>query len=78
MRALRMLEPDELIPTPSSKAVRSLLEMSKSSQPITVTINGTITLPVRDEPSLTRLLDLVEWLDTVEVLRIRLDERLVG
>jgi hypothetical protein len=70
-----MLDPEQQInPPPSSRAVRSLLELSESDQPISLTINGKITLPVRDQASLEKLLDLVEWLDTVELLRERLDD----
>ena len=45
----------------------------RCGQPITVTINGIVVLPVRDEPLFEKLLELVEWLDTVELLRERLD-----
>ena len=62
-----------LLPPPSSKPVRDLLRLRDDGEPITLTINGKITLPVRDAASFDKLLDLVEWLDTVEILRERLD-----
>jgi hypothetical protein len=71
--AEREEEFDDLVPPPSSRAVRNLLQFKETGQPITLTISGGITLPVRDEASFERLLTLVEWLDTVGLLRERLE-----
>ena len=68
-----MLEDDEIVLPPSSRAVRRLLELKESGQPISITVTGTISLPVQSEAAFDRLLTLVEWLDTAELLRERIE-----
>ncbi len=63
-----------LLPPPSSKPVRDLFQLKDDGEPITLTINGKITLPVRDEASFDKLVDLVEWLDEVEEVRLAVEE----
>lgn len=50
------------------------MQLMDDGEPLTLTINGKITLPVRDPDSFDKLLDLVEWLDEVEILRTRLED----
>ena len=71
-----MSKPDHDLsfPPPSSKPVRELLELKDEGEPITITINGKITLPVRDIESFDKLVDFVEWLDNVEEIRLALED----
>ena len=52
---------------------RLVLELREAGEPIVLEINGRGQLPIRDEASIQQLLEFVDQMETVEVLRERID-----
>jgi hypothetical protein len=61
-------------PLSSSPGVRLLLQWKKAREPISLSINGKMTLSVEDEDSFDKLLGLVDQLDRHQAIREALQE----
>jgi len=59
-------------------AVELIRELKKAGQPIIITINGKVELAVEDAPSVRKLLELVDRLETIKGIRAGLEEMKAG
>jgi hypothetical protein len=74
---LTMLDLDRLIdeaPPGMGKTAYLLRQLKKAGEAITVSVNGRGQLMIEDDSSYQKLLDLVDGLESVELLRERLKE----
>jgi len=63
---------DAIIPPPNSPAARLVVQLRGAGEPIVLSINNQVEVVMKDETSVSRLLDLLDYVDSVEVLRDRL------
>jgi hypothetical protein len=64
----------DTIARPARNAVELIHQLKEAGEPIVLTINGKAELVVQDETSCQQLLDLVDRIETIEGLRIGLEE----
>lgn len=59
---------------PEENAVNSIERLREAGEPIILTVNGKVTFAVQDEESYQKLLDLIDRLETIEAVKIGLEE----
>ena len=60
---------DDIVHPPNSPVARILLQLKESGEPILLSINGKAEVTIKDDASLEKLLDLLEFVDCVEAIR---------
>lgn len=59
---------------PLKGAVGLLVEMKEAGEPIVISINGKARLTIQDKESYQKLLDLVDRVETIEAVKVALEE----
>lgn len=63
---------------PARNAVELIQQLKEAGEPVVLAINGKVELAIEDETSHEKLLDLIDRLETIEGIRIGLEEMKAG
>src|SRR5438045_677865 len=66
------------ISRPARSTVEFIQQLKKAGEPIVFSVCGTVDLVVQDEASFEQLLDLIDRIETIEGIRVGLEEMKAG